>query len=197
MDHATTITSVTEFTHIAEMQDELRKKLVESSRKDLGRMDSLRASILQLVVSENYERSVDEMTAYVDLKTSYPNFQDRVRRLVQHCSELIQAIKTKRNFPGLAALSLAKQQEIHEKVLEHFEDLKHHLRQIEKVEREHKLDDVRSTVWVIRSLTQAVALIVVVAFLLDLKNGMFGSLFSVTEGYVDKATEWLVGFIHF
>jgi ATP-dependent phosphoenolpyruvate carboxykinase len=71
------------------------------------------------------------------------------------------------------------------------------LRQIEKVEREHKLDDVRSTVWVIRSLTQAVALIVVVAFLLDLKNGMFGSLFSVTEGYVDKATEWLVGFIHF
>jgi hypothetical protein len=196
MQHAT-ISSVTEFTHITEMQDELRKKLVESTRRDLGRMDSLRSSILGLVVSENYERAVDEMIAYVDLKTAFPNFQDRVRRLVQHCSELVQAIKTKRNFPGLSSLSLAKQQEIHEKVLEHFEDLKQHLRQIEKIEREHKLDDVRSTVWVLKALTQAVVLIFVVAFLLDLKNGMFSSLFSVTEGYLEKASEWVVNLIKF
>jgi hypothetical protein len=194
MDHAA---SVTELAHISEMQDELRKKLVESSRKDLGRMDSLRTSILQLVVNENYERAVDEMVAYVDLKTSYPNFQERVRRLVQHCSELIQAVKTKRNFPGLSALSLAKQQEIHEKVLEHFEELKQHLRQIEKVEREHKLDDVRSTVWVIRAVAQATVLIFVVALLLDIKSGRFGSLMSVTEGYLDKASEWLVNLIKF
>ena len=78
------ISSVTEFAHIAEMQDDLRQKLVESSRKDLGRLDSLRASILSLVVSENYERSVDEMVAYVGLKTAYPNFQDRVQRLGGH-----------------------------------------------------------------------------------------------------------------
>jgi hypothetical protein len=192
-----TITSVTEFAHISEMQDELRKKLMESSRKDLGRMDSLRASILGLVVAENYERAVDEMVAYVDLKTSYPGYQERVQRLVQHCSELIQAIKTKRNFPGLAALSLAKQQEIHEKVLAHFEDLKQHLRQIEKIEREHKLEDVRSTVWVVRAFAQSVALVFAVAFVLDVKNGMFNSLLMVTEGFVDNACAWLVNLIHF
>jgi len=192
-----TITSVTEYTHITEMQEDLRKKLLESQRKDLGRMDSLRASILSLVVSENYPRASEEMVAYVDLKTNFPGFQFRVQRLVQHCSELIQAIQTKRNFPGLAALSLAKQQEIHEKVLEHFEDLKQHLRQIEKIEREYKLEDVRSTVWVVKALSTSVAAILLVAFLLDLKAGIFNSAFSVTEGYVDHFSGWLVNLIHF
>lgn len=195
MDH-TAITSVTEFTHIAEMQDELNKKLLESSKADLGRTDSLRATILQLVVGENYERAGEEMVAYVDLKTSYPNFQMRVQRLVQHCNELIQAIKTKRNFPGLAALSLAKQQEIHEKVLEHFEELKSHLRQVEKIERENKLDDLRSTVWVVRAFAHALVLIFVVAFLLDLKNGHFGSIVPVVGDVLDNASEWVVTHIN-
>jgi hypothetical protein len=196
MDH-NTITSVTEFTHISEMQEDLRKKLVEAQRKDIGRTDSLRSSILALVVNENYQRATEEMVAYVDLKTNFPGFQDRVARLVQHCSELVQAIQTKRNFPGLAALSLAKQQEIHEKVLEHFEELKMHLRHVEKVEREFKLDDVRSTVWVVKALVKSVFCVFAVAFLLDVKNGVFSSAFMVTEVYLDNFTGWLVNLIHF
>jgi hypothetical protein len=191
------ISSVTEFTHITEMQEDLHKKLVESQRKDIGRTDTLRASILALVVSENYQRANDELVAYVDLKTNFPGFQDRVARLVQHCNELIQAIQTKRNFPGLASLSLAKQQEIHEKVLEHFEELKQHLRHIEKVEREYKLDDVRSTVWVVKAFANAVFCIFAVALLLDIKNGVFNSAFMVTEVYLDNLTGWLVNMIHF
>jgi len=187
-----TITSVTEFEHINEMQEDLRKKLLESQRRDVGRTDSLRGSVLGLVVSENYERASEEMSAYVALKTNYPGFQDRVDRLVQHCSELVQAIQTKRNFPGLASLSLAKQQEIHEKVLEHFEDLKSHLRQIEKIEREFKLDDVRSTVWVLRALCQAGACIFVAALVVDIKNGTFNSAVMVTEHYLDSFAAWLV-----
>jgi hypothetical protein len=187
--------SLIEFTHLSEMQEDLSRKLQESRRKDLGRLDSLRASILSLVVGENYERAREEMVAYVDLKTSYPGFQESVQRLVQHCGELVQAIQTKRNFPGLASLSLAKQQEIHEKVIEHFEDLKYHLKQIEKIEREHKLMDVRSTVWVVRALCHSVVLLFIVAFLMDVKNGGFMSFVTVTDHFVDGLSTWLVNLI--
>lgn len=192
----TTITSLVEYEHISEMQQDLRRKLHESSRKELGRMDNLRSSILNLVVNENYARSVEEMVAYVDLRTAFPGFQERAQRLIQHCSELIQAINTKRNFPGLAGLSLAKQQEVHDKVLEHFEDLKHHLRQIERVEREHKLEDARSTIWVMRALCHSIVLIFIVAFILDMKNGAFGVAMSVTDGIVDNLSRWVVNLIN-
>ncbi len=52
-----TMHSMLEYTHINEMQTQLRRKLSESQRKDLGRMDSLRSSILGMVVGENYDRS--------------------------------------------------------------------------------------------------------------------------------------------
>src|ERR1700691_4357833 len=95
--------SVLEFEHLHEMQEDLQRKLQEAHRKDLGRMDSLRTTILSLVVRENYERAKDEMHAYVELKSSYPAFQERVERVLQHCSELMQAIQTKRNFPGFSS----------------------------------------------------------------------------------------------
>ncbi len=113
--------SVLEHTHLSEMQDNLRRKLQEAQKKDVGRGDGLRRPVLTMVVTENYDGAKDRMQAYVEDLSQYPSFQDRVERYMRHCGELIQAIQTKRNFPGLASLSLSLQQEIHEKVLEHFE----------------------------------------------------------------------------
>ncbi|HMN68004.1 MAG TPA: hypothetical protein PKC28_05645 [Bdellovibrionales bacterium] len=191
------VMSITEHQHISEMHDTLRRKLMESQRKEVTRIDSVRGAVLGSVVSENYDRAKEDLETYVEMKTAYPGFQERCERYVQHCVELIQAIKTKRNFPGLATLSLAKQQEIHAKVIEHFEELKRNLRQIEKVEREHKLADVRSTVWVLRMICQVAAAIVVVAFLKDLNSGMFSSAITVTDAFVDDASTWVVELISF
>lgn len=190
--------AVAEFEHINEMQDTLRNRMRESQRKDgVGRGDTLRSTVLGSIVAEEYQRAKDEIAAYVELKFAYPGFQRRVERLVQHCSELVDAIKMKRNFPGLAQLTLSKQQEIHEKVLEHFDDLKRHLRQIEKVEREHKLEDVRSTVWVLRALATGVGVVAFIAFLLDAKNGAFAPFLYVTDGYLEGFTRWFVNMLPF
>lgn len=186
-----TIHSMIEYAHINEMQENLRKKLSESHSQDLGRVDSLRSGILALVVSENYDRARDELIAYVDLKASFPLFQERAQRYVQHCVELIQAVQTKRNFPGLGTLSMSKQQEIHEKVLEHFEELRSHLKQVERLEREAKLTDVRSTVWVIKTLVIGFMAIFTTALLLDMKNGMFANLWNVTDQLLDQGTNWI------
>ncbi len=193
---AGTMHSLVEFEHINELQQDLTRKMTESHKRDLGRIDSLRTAIPGMVLAENYERAKEELVAYVELKTAFPHFQQRVERLVQHCCELIQAIQTKRNFPGLAALSLAKQQEIQDKVIEHFEDLKVHIKQIENVERDTKLNDVRSTVWVVRAFCQGAVGICFAMFLMDVKNGEFGNLLLVTGSLVDGFTDWLVNLIH-
>jgi hypothetical protein len=181
--------SVVEIAHINEMQEDLNRKLLESQRKDLGRLDSLSGAILSLIVGENYDRAIEEMTAYVGLKSSFPGFQNRAQRYVQHCSELITAIKTKRRFPGIASLSLAKQQEIHERVLFHFEELKRNLKQIEGMEREQILNDVRSTVWVVKAMAYGAMMIFTVALLRDIESGAFDSIVLVTNSLMDNASE--------
>lgn len=188
--------SLTEHHHLTEMHENLRRKLQESSRAE-GRLNSLRGDILSMVVSENYDNAKRELTAYVENKTSYPAFQERANRYVSHCCDLIMAIKTKRNFPGLAALSLAKQQEIHEKVLEHFEELKTNLKQVEKVERESKLTDMRSTVWVVKTFVMTVTAVTIAALLIDIQNGMFSSFVHVTDHYIDQASTFVVNLIRF
>ncbi len=185
--------SILEHAHIAEMTIDLNRKLHESTKKDSGgKGDHLRRTILQLVVSEAYDLSKERLAGYVEAKVEFPAFQERVQRYIQHCSELIHAIQTKRNFPGLATLSLSRQQEIHEKVMEHFEELKHNLRQIERIERDHKLLDVRSTVWIIKSFSAVCIAIFLAAFIVDLKSGMLSSLVYSANLWINEASTWFV-----
>ncbi len=186
-----------EHNHLAEMHASLKRRLFESQRSDQSRMNSIRRSILGSVAHENYEYAKSELIGHVAHKTSYPDFQRRAERYVQHCCELIQAIETKRNFPGLAALALAKQQEIHEKVLEHFEELKQNLRMLEKIEREYRLADMRSTVWVLRAAVQCTVAIIAVAFIQDIEAGMFTTLIKVVNSTVDGISVWAVSLIGF
>lgn len=189
--------TLVEHQHLNEMNEDLQRKLQEVHRQEAGgRIDSLRAAVMGAVVSESYDRAKDDLRYYVAHKKSFPIFQERVERYVQHCCELIAAIETKRNFPGLATLSLAKQQEIHERVLQHFEELKQNLKQIEKVEREYKLADLRSTVWVVRSASYVVMGIVGVAFFLDMQAGLLSSIFHVVNVAVDNASSWIIDAIN-
>ena len=187
--------SVLEHAHMTEMQEDLRRRLEESRKAEANRIDSLRMSILSNVVAENYEGAMDMVRNYVDAKDAYPAFQARVERYVNHCADLISAIQTKRHFPGMATLSLAKQQEIYEKVISHFEELKDNLKLIEKIERENKLIDVRSTVWVLRTLSVVVFAIVATTFVMDLRSGLLSSLIYTTGYYLDKVSTWFVNLV--
>lgn len=184
--------TVVEVEHASEMQETLRKRLSEAQKADQDRINSVRTSVLGYVVSENYEYAKDDLQSFVESKRAYPMFQDRVARHVSHCNDLIEAIKTKRNFPGLASLSLSKQHELHERVLEHFEELKQNLRHIEKVERDNKLTDVRSTVWVLRALCIVVAGIVVAAFIADMRSGVMSSFLETVSRALDHASDLVV-----
>lgn len=191
---AKTIT-VLEHAHIAEMQQALRRRLQEAQKKDLGRGESLTRSVLQQVVGESYDPAKTALEHYLEDRHQFPEFQTRASRYIRHCSELIHAIQTKRNFPGLANLSLSRQQEIHEKVIEHFEELKHNLKHVEKIERDHRLIDMRSTVWVIKAFCIAVAAVFGALFVADLRSGVLSSLLYMTNLGIDQASTWLVNLI--
>lgn len=194
---ASNLVSLVEHQHLTEMHETLRRRLIEAQKKERVRIDHMRSRVLTSVVTENYDRAKDEIKNYVGFRSQYPGFQDRAERYVNHCCDLVVAIQTKRSFPGLASLSLSKQQEIHEKVLQHFEELKQNLKHIERVEREHRLMDIRSTVWVLRTLCQVVAAVTAVAFILDMQSGLLSSFFHVANLAVDDASTWVVNLIKF
>lgn len=180
-----------------EMQEHLRKRMRDVQSRDAGRMDSVRAGVLSLVVSESYDRAINELRGYVRGRTDFPNFQDRAERYVEHCCDLIQAVQAKRNFPGLSTLSMSKQQELHEKVLEHFDELKQNLKYVEKIEREHKMSDVRSTVWVVYALSAVGFAILAAAFIVDARAGMLTSAAHEAADLFDEAGDWFVNHLPF
>lgn len=180
---------VLELEKTAEIQEDISKRLAQ--HKDPGRIDSIRNAVLTRVVNNNYEAALQELQMYVDFRVDYPNFQSRVQRYVDHCSDLVHAIETKRNFPGLGSLALSKQQEIYDRVLEHFEELKHYLKQIEQVERDVKLADVRSTVWFVKACTHAAFFVLVVGFTLEVVNGLGASFNSVINDMTIKMTNFV------
>lgn len=138
------------------------KQQMKASVQQIGSSDSLRNSILSLVVEENYDRAIADLEAYIDSLPDYPQFKERAHRYVSHSVELIHAVRAKRSFPGWNALNMSKQRDLFEKALEHFEDLKLTLTKVEVIEKEVRIEDVRSTVWVIQAA--ALCLFVLMAF---------------------------------
>ncbi len=141
-------------------------------RNDLGAPDSLRYSILTGVLSEEYDRVIEELKGFSDKPSPYPNFQEKATRYINHCIDLIYAIKAKRGFQGIGSLTRAKQQELREKFKEHFRELQHVLKVIEKIQTDLRIQDVRSTIYVVRALWLATLSIIILAFWLDIIDGL-------------------------
>jgi hypothetical protein len=189
--------STIEAHHITEMTHDLNRKLHESRRRDESGRSGVSGVTLGLVVAESYDNAIQEIEMYIDSKWAYPGFQERARRHLRHCVDLIRAIEAKRGFPGLATLSLSKQQEIHEKVLEHFEELKANLRQLEGMERDQKVTDVRSTVWVVRAFAWVMGGVFTTALILDLWSGLLSSTITVGSELLDSTTTWMISLLPF
>lgn len=142
------------------------------SQVDFGKPDTMRHTILSLVISGSFESAIKELETYIGLQSDYPLFSSRVNRYVSHCNDLINAVRTKKNIPGLNLMSVTKQQELFDRVVSHMVELSNILKRIEHMEREIKLQDARSTIWVVRSVAAVTSVLVVVILIMDATNGM-------------------------
>ena len=172
---------------------ELGSKLsarIAASVKDVGQMDSLRHTILSHVAGEQYDRAIGDLKAYAAAKSEYPLFDVRAGRFVSYAIDLINAIRAKRSFPGLNQLAMSKQQELFDKAMSHFDDLKATIRKIETIERDVKLEDVRSTVLVVKAIVYSLFAFLILGFFLEISRGVLPTAFVVVDSSFGEITNW-------
>jgi hypothetical protein len=148
---------------------------INAQNLDLGKIDTLRYNILSLAAEGNYERASKELGDYVELKREYPQFRDRVSRYISHCNDLLNAIKAKKSFVGYRSLSMSKQQELRQRAFDHLEELKDTLKRIEAIETQLRLEDIRSTVWVVKTFVVCTIVVLTLAFVRELTSGIIYS----------------------
>lgn len=164
---------------------------------DFGKDNSFTNEVLAIVVSRSYGRALKQLKAYVEVKSSYPNFRFRTQRYIDHAESLINAIRAKRGIPGFETLSKSRQREIQEKTTQHFEELRRTLKKIERIEQSLRMNDVRSTVWVIRSMVHCGFIVLTVAFVLEISNGLLQSVGIVVGDWLNKVSDIVFNSIGF
>lgn len=179
----------------AQREDSLYDLSVEST--ELGTPDSFRRHVLTWVLEERYDKALEEMREFLGRESDYPNFKDKVHRYITHSIDLVYAIKAKRHFPGMSSLTRTKQQELREKFKEHFRELNQSLKKIEKIETDLRVQDVRSTIYVVKALWWSGLAILLFAFWMDIVRGLTEAASLVFNDELTKAVDWLFSFMGF
>jgi hypothetical protein len=164
---------------------------MQASVKDIGAVDTVRNSILSYVASESYDRAIEELRKYIDSKTEFPQFKIRAERYAAYSVDLINAVKAKRSFLGLQNLSMSKQQDLFDRAMEHFDDLKVTLKKIEQIDREVKVEDIRSTVLVVKAVIYSLFAVVTLGFLIELSRGVIPTAWNVIDHALSVSTDFI------
>ncbi len=165
-----------------------RRGINEFDLSDLGTPDTLRYNVLTLIINEEYDRANHHLKDFLNTDSEYPNFRQRTEKYIKHSLELIQAIKSKRDYPGMALLTKTRQAEVREKAREHFQDLKSVLRKVEICQEELRLTDIKSTTILMRTIWLVVVFIAIAAFVKELVDGL-GSTFLII--FDQQLGEWI------
>lgn len=162
---------------------------------DMGKPDTLRYNVLVWVLAEKYDAAIEALKKFVDEESEYPDFREKTARYLNHCIDLVYAIKAKRNFPGINSLTRSKQQELKEKFKFHLRELQSTLMRIEVIRHDLRVRDVRSTIYVVKALWIAGLCVILLAFFLEMAHGMANTSSVVISDLTDQLTNWLFGLI--
>lgn len=171
------------------------KPEMQIDRKDLGQGDTFRYNVLSYVVEGNYDRAIQEIKNFLDSDFEHPSFKGRVERFLFHAIDLVNAIRAKRNFPGAHMLTMAKQKDLNEKFMVHFQELQYLLKKVEKIQRDVRMEDVRSTVFIVRALIHSMIVISIAAFALEVHRGLLQTTVIVFDEMFAIVTEWIFKFL--
>ncbi len=180
---------------MGELQTNNRAKSIDLDASDLGRPDGLRYNILSCVVNEEYDLAIKTLKEFIESDSDYPNFKMKIERYTLHAIDLIYAIRTKRNFPGLNALTRTKQQELREKFKEHFKELRLMMKKIENCMEELRISDVKSTRIVVRAFWLSLLTVFCTAFVYEVVRGMGYNVMIYFDHQLGEIMNWLFNLI--
>jgi hypothetical protein len=168
------------------------KPVMSIDRSDMGNADSLRYNVLTYVAQENYEKAIEELNDFLNKDFIYPPMKSRIYRYIIHSIDVVNAIRAKRRFPGLKMLTMAKQKELNEKFKGHLDELQYMLKKVEKIHQDLRIEDVRSTVWVVKTLSFCTFVLIAAGFLMDVHRGLFSTVVIVVESVFTEMSNWLL-----
>lgn len=158
---------------------------------DLGKPESLRYNVLVWVLNEKYDKAIEALKNFGESESPYPDFKQKTGRFIAHCIDLVYAIKAKRNFPGMNSLTRSKQQELREKFKTHLRELQNSLTRVEVIRHDLQIKDARSTIYIVKALWYAGFSILLLAFCLELFNGLAENSINVSIDAADSGADWL------
>jgi hypothetical protein len=177
----------------AQRSEAIQERLkIQLRAREVGKNASLRRVVLRFVADGKYNDANMILDEYLQLKAVFPQLRDRSKLHVIHAKELINAIRAKRNFPNLSQLAMSKQQEILDHAIAHFEELKQTLRMVEAMVKDEAIRDMRSTIWVLRSLVYFTMLIVLTTFITEFSGSMGKPLWVVFNDFADNSFKFLM-----
>ncbi|MDZ4661422.1 MAG: hypothetical protein SGJ18_07350 [Pseudomonadota bacterium] len=176
---------------IQKMEEDLIREVSESDR-----MGTLAHRILILVAHKSYAQALNDLQEYVKFRSKdYSAFYLASHRYVIRMQNIISAIEKQRGVKGIENFTESKKHEVFEVVKDYFKELRNQIRGIESAEHSLKVEDVRSTVWVVWALTYSMVGIFVLALILDLASGSFLTLYLVLKDTYLQACTWIIGLL--
>lgn len=163
-----------------------------SSSSEKGEVEVLRRNVMAWVISEQYDRAIKELDSFLRKDFDFPEYTRRIKRYIHHCVDLVHAIRAKRRFPGMRSLTMAKQQELKDKFEQHFEELQWTMDRIERIHGELKLNDIRSTVIVVRAVVYSGLFLAIAAFAIEVIQGQGMLMWSVLNNMIVDLIDWVI-----
>lgn len=166
--------------------DERLSKMDRVLSRDLhrnvgGKTNGLRHLVLSSVVDGNYDGAIKELRLYEDLNSNLPIFKNHTERYFSHCEELIRAIDSKFKFAESKSITRTQKQDLHAMVRKHFRALSDSLRQIETIENNIKVQDLRSTIWVVKATTISVTMLLMFFSVMEARGQLLRPIVNFVE----------------
>lgn len=173
---------------IQKMEEDLVREVTASNRAG-----TLTHRILVLVAHKSYAQAINDIKEYVNIRSQdYGAFHLASHRYVVRISSIISAIEKQREVKGIENFTESKKQEVFEMVKTYLNELRNQIRGIENAEYSLRVDDVRSTVWVVWALIYGMFGVFTVAFVIDLATGAFHTSYVVLKDVFQQACAWII-----
>lgn len=172
----------------------LKSASLNIERHEMGRADTLRYNINAYVIDEKYDSAIEELESYYTRDFDLPGYKEKIKPYINHATDLVNAIRAKKGFSKNISLTRSKTQELQDTIRVHYDELQYSLRKIESIKNQIQVEDMRSTVWIIKAIVYSIASIVLLIFIKELIGGVANSANIVFTDYIDRIVNFIFEF---